>query len=212
MGKVSELVRLRRLMVQEQLKARDITDSRVLKAMAKIPREKFVPRNLRNYAYNDAPLSIGFGQTISQPYIVAKMCQSLELRGDEKVLDVGTGSGYQAAVLAALAGKVISIDRIPELAEMAKKTISKLGYDNIKIIIGDGSKGVLKEAPFDVIVSAAASKSVPQAWKDQLIQKGKIIMPLKKLWGQELIRLVKSEKGFNQKSFGSVVFISLVVG
>ena len=212
MGKVGEFARLRKLMVQEQLEARDITDSRVLKAMAKIPREKFVPRNLRSYAYDDTPLPIGFGQTISQPYIVAKMCQSLELRGDEKVLDVGTGSGYQAAVLAVLAGKVISVERIPELAEMAKKTISKLGYDNIKIIIGDGSKGVLKEAPFDAIVSAAASKDVPQAWKDQLIQKGKIIMPLKKLWGQELIRLVKSEKRFNQKSFGSVVFISLVVG
>ncbi|MBU1127035.1 protein-L-isoaspartate O-methyltransferase, partial [Patescibacteria group bacterium] len=143
-------------MVREHLKARDIIDGRVLKAMAKIPREKFVPRNLRNYAYDDTPLSIGFGQTISQPYIVAKICQSLELRGDEKVLDVGTGSGYQAAVLAVLAEKVISIERIPELAKMAKKTISKLGYDNIKIIIGNGSKGVLKEAPFDVIVSAAA--------------------------------------------------------
>ncbi len=200
----------RRQMVEEQLKARDINDERVLAAMSKVPRHKFVPNSAKAAAYADHPLSIGHNQTISQPYVVALMCQLLELTGNEKVLDIGTGSGYQAAVLSHLAKKVITIEVIPELAESAQKTLKDLNYTNTKVIIGDGRKGAPDYAPYDGIKSAAASEEIPEAWKEQLNQGGKIVMPIKNKLGQTLVRLTKTSSGFKKESLGGVMFVPLV--
>ncbi len=156
-------------MVEKQLAARGIRDPRVLQAMRKIPREEFVPAGVCELAYSDAPLPIGFGQTITQPYMTALMAESLELRGDENVLDVGTGSGYHAAVLGALARRVISIERIPELCELARANLRRTGLDsNVTVLCGDGSLGVPEQAPFQGISVAAAAPSVPRALLDQL--------------------------------------------
>jgi protein-L-isoaspartate(D-aspartate) O-methyltransferase len=197
-------------MVEEQLKARDITNQRILKAMEKVPREKFVPDNLQSSAYADHPLSIGYNQTISQPYVVAKMCQLLELNGDEKILDIGTGSGYQTAVLSYLAKQVISIEVIPDLAKSARETLKSLNYNNVKVVIGDGRNGAPDFAPFNAIKSAAASKDVPRAWKEQLKIGGRIVLPLKNGLHQNLVRLTKTETGFKKENFGGVMFVPLV--
>ncbi len=210
MEKNDRFARLRQEMVEKQLKGRDIVDSRVLRAINKVPREEFVPKDFENHVYDDGPLSIGCGQTISQPYIVALMCQMLELKGNEKVLDIGTGSGYQAAVLSLLAKKVISIERIPQLAKSARKTLKRFNYNNIKVIVGDGSQGVFKEAPFDAIVCAAATAKIPQAWKDQLKDGGRIVLPLKKGWIQYLIRITKKNKKFLRQTICPVAFVPLV--
>jgi len=199
-------------MVKRQLLRRGIVDSKVIKAMGIVPREKFVPLELREYAYDDWPLTIGFGQTISQPYVVALMCQLLKLKGGEKVLDVGTGSGYQAAILSLLAKQVISIERFSRLAQAAKNRLEKLGYSNVEVIIGDGTKGLAKEAPFDAIVCGAAASVIPKAWKEQLRNGGRIVLPLKKSWGQELVRVTKKAGRFFEESFGSVAFVPLVPG
>ncbi len=200
----------RQEMVERQLKARNITDEQVLDAMAEIPRHKFVPPEAQDQAYADHPLSIGHGQTISQPYVVALMCQLLKLTGDEKVLDVGTGSGYQTAVLSHLAEEVIGIELIPELAESAQKTLDELNYSNVKIITGDGRKGAPDYAPFDGIKSAAASKKVPKAWKEQLKIGGRIVYPAGSGWGQNIVRLTKTKKGLSKKTSIGVVFVPLV--
>ena len=160
-------IRLRR-MVDEQLRGRDIADPRVLEAMERVPREAFVPPDLRRRAYDDAALPIGSGQTISQPYMVARILQELGLDGDERALDVGTGSGYQAAVLAQLAQEVHSIERIPELAEQARRNLEAAGIDNVEVHVGDGSRGLPDQAPFDAIAVAAAAPDVPNALYDQL--------------------------------------------
>ncbi len=200
----------RQQMVKKQLKSRDITDNQVLNAMAKVPRHLFVPKQLREFAYADHPLSIGHNQTISQPYVVGLMCQLLELKGTEKVLDVGTGSGYQAAVLSHLAKEVISIEVIPDLAESARQRLKNIGYENVKVIVGDGSKGAPNYAPFNAIISAAASEDVPQAWKNQLKIGASIVLPLKHNLGQKLVRLTKRPEGFKEESFGSVMFVPLI--
>lgn len=200
----------RQLMVERQLKSRDITDQNVLEAMSKVPREKFVPQGQKGNAYADYALAISHDQTISQPYVVALMCQLLELEGSEKVLDIGTGSGYQAAVLSQLAKEVISIEVIPELAESAKQTLKKLNYNNIKIITGDGRKGAPEYAPFEGIKSAAASLKIPPAWKEQLKLGGHIVLPLKDILYQKLVRLTKTKQGFEKESFGGVAFVPLV--
>lgn len=200
----------RRQMVEKQLKNRNITDQRVLEAMAKVPRHKFVPKEVKSSAYADHPLSIGHNQTISQPYVVALMCQLLELTGNEKVLDIGAGSGYQSAVLSHLAKKVIAVEVIPELAESAQKKLEKLGYNNVKVIINDGRKGAADHAPFDGIKSAAASKDIPKAWKKQLKIGGRIVLPLKEILGQKLVRITKTESGFEKEDFGGVMFVPLV--
>jgi protein-L-isoaspartate(D-aspartate) O-methyltransferase len=156
-------------MVDEQLRGRDIRDERVLRAMREIPREEFVPQGLRDQTYSDEPLRIGYGQTISQPYITARMAELLELRGDERVLDVGTGSGYHAALLSMLAREVISIERIPELAAIAMENLRRAGLDrNIIVICGDGSRGVSDHAPFDAISVAAAAPRIPPSLLAQL--------------------------------------------
>src|SRR2546429_876573 len=148
-------------MVERQLRGRDVEDERVLAAMERVPRELFVPAQQRRRAYDDAALPIGFGQTISQPYMVARICEALSLRGDERVLDVGTGSGYQAAVLAELAAEVHTIERLPALADRARAALGAAGYDRVQVHVGDGTLGLPEQAPFAAIAVAAAAPEVP---------------------------------------------------
>ena len=164
--------------IERQLRGRGIHDARVLAAMERVPRELFVPEESRADAYGDAPVPLPFGQTVSQPYIVALMCQSLVLGGDERVLDVGTGSGYAAAVLAELAREVHSIERIPELAAAARESLAAAGYGRVEVHVGDGSLGLPAHAPYDAIAVAAAGKDVPPALWEQLAVGGRIAIPL----------------------------------
>src|SRR5438874_150624 len=165
-------------MVDDQLRARDIVDERVLAAMERVPRELFVPASERNRAYADAALPIGHGQTISQPYMVARIAEVLALAGEEKVLDVGTGSGYQAAVLAELADEVHTIERIPELAEESRRNLAEAGYDRVHVHVGDGSLGLPDEAPFAAIAVAAAAPKLPERLYDQLEPRGRMAVPV----------------------------------
>ena len=184
-----------RRMVDEQLRGRDITDSRVLAAMEEVPRELFVPPDLRRRAYDDAALPIGAGQTISQPYMVARIVEELGLDGDERVLDVGTGSGYQAAVIAQLADEVHSIERIQELADQARTNLEAAGIDNVVIHVGDGSLGDAEHAPFHAIAVAAAAPGFPQALYDQLTPGGRLVVPVGRRQGQRLEVIVRSPEG-----------------
>src|SRR5262249_19580495 len=161
-----------------QLRARGIEDERVLDAMARVPRERFVPEELRTLAYADEALPIGAGQTVSQPYVVAFICESLGLRGPERVLDVGTGSGYQAAVLAELAAEVHSIERIPELAERARAVLAEAGYERVEIRVGDGTRGLPDHAPYGGIAVAAAARELPAPLWEQLAEGARIVVPL----------------------------------
>ena len=185
----------RHLMVTQQLRARDIRDDRVLEAMRVVPRERFVPELLRRRAYEDAALPIGAGQTISQPYMVAAICQALSLHGGEVVLDVGTGSGYQAAVLAELADEVHTIERVPELAEGARRALAEAGYDRVHVHVGDGTLGVPEEAPFDAIAVAAAAPAIPESLYEQLAPFGRLVLPVGSRRGQELQLVVRSPEG-----------------
>jgi protein-L-isoaspartate(D-aspartate) O-methyltransferase len=165
-------------MVRFQIASRDITDPRVLEAMRRVPRDRFVPGSSRAHAYGDYPISIGHGQTISQPYIVAFMTQALRLRSDARVLEVGTGSGYQAAVLAEICGEVYTVERIPELAASARVTLRELGYGNVFVLTGDGCEGWPEHAPYDGILVAAAASSIPQALREQLADGGRMVIPI----------------------------------
>jgi protein-L-isoaspartate(D-aspartate) O-methyltransferase len=185
----------RRLMVEEQLRARDIVDRRVLAAMERVPRELFVPEELRPRAYDDAALPIGHGQTISQPYMVARICEALGLVGDERVLDVGTGSGYQAAVLAELADEVHTIERIPELAAQARANLDAAGYQRVHVHVGDGTVGLPEQAPFGAIAVAAAAPEFPPALYDQLEPRGRLVVPVGGRHGQRLEVVIKSPEG-----------------
>jgi protein-L-isoaspartate(D-aspartate) O-methyltransferase len=182
-------------MVEQQLRGRDIVDARVLDAMERVPRELFVPDDLKDRAFDDAALPIGAGQTISQPYMVARIAEELGLDGDERVLDVGTGSGYQAAVLAELADEVHTIERIPELAQRARASLAAAGYDNVNVYVGDGSRGLLEHAPYDVIAVAAAAPTFPQALYDQLRTGGRLVVPVGGRRGQRLEVVVRSPEG-----------------
>jgi len=183
----------RRDMVERQIKARGVRDPRVLRAMLEIPREKFVPEECRHLSYQDDPVSIGCGQTISQPYMTALMAECLELKGDETVLDVGSGSGYHAAVLGALAAHVYSIEIIPELAERARKNLKETGRDgNITVVCGDGSLGYAEHAPYAAISVAAAAPEVPAKLLEQLGDPGRLVIPIGSLWDQELRVISKS--------------------
>jgi protein-L-isoaspartate(D-aspartate) O-methyltransferase len=182
-------------MVEEQLRARDIVDQRVLTAMERVPRELFVPSGERGRAYADAALPIGHDQTISQPYMVARICEILGLTGRERVLDVGTGSGYQAAVLAELAADVHTIERIPELAEQARENLAAAGYEQVEVRVGDGSLGLPEHAPFDAIAVAAAAPGLPEQLYDQLEPRGRLAVPVGGRWGQRLELVVRSPEG-----------------
>lgn len=185
----------RRLMVERQLRARGIRDERVLAAMLEIPREEFIPSPYRGASYADDPAPIGHGQTISQPYMVALMAQCLELAGTETVLEVGAGCGYHAAVLGALAARVITIELTPELAEMARQNLEKTGCAaNITVICGDGSKGWPECAPYDAISVAAATPETPPALIEQLKEGGRMVIPVGGGWEQEL-RVLRKQEG-----------------
>jgi protein-L-isoaspartate(D-aspartate) O-methyltransferase len=191
----SDLAGARRQMVERQLRRRGIRDERVLDAMAKVPRELFVPADLRHLAYEDGALPIGYGQTISQPYIVGIICSLLVLRGPEHVLDVGTGSGYQAAVLSELAAEVTTIERVPELVEHAREALLEARYENVDVRLGDGSLGVSEKAPFDGIAVAAAAPTVPERLFEQLADGGRLVLPKGSRWGQDLVQVVKTADG-----------------
>ncbi len=197
-------------MVERQLRRRGIFDERVLAAMARVPRELFVPEEVRAYAYDDGALPIGYGQTISQPFVVATICSLLELGGDERVLDVGAGSGYQAAVLAELAAEVVTIERIPELAEEARARLVGAGYANVEVRVGDGSLGVPERAPFDAIAVAAAAPTVPPALYDQLTKGGRLVVPRGSRWGQELVLVERTPDGPMERASIPVRFVPLV--
>jgi protein-L-isoaspartate(D-aspartate) O-methyltransferase len=185
----------RHAMVLDQLEARGIVDRRVLDAMGRVPREAFVDERDRSRAYFDMPLRIGWGQTISQPYMVALICQTAEVKEGDKVLDIGTGSGYQAAVLAEMGAEVHTIERIPELAERARERLAAAGYGDVAVHVGDGSLGLPDEAPFDAIVVAAAAPDVPLTLYDQLVARGRLVVPVGGPEGQRLEVVVKSPEG-----------------
>lgn len=178
-------------MVAQHLLARDIRDSTVLAAMASVPRHLYVPKDLRRYAYYDSPLPIGNGQTISQPYIVALMTQSLRLDSGDRVLEVGTGSGYQAAILAEIAAEVYTIEIIPELADRSRQLLQELGYNNINVRLGDGYLGWPEKAPFDAVIVTAAPDHVPRALVEQLTDGGRLVLPVGDQY-QELIRITRT--------------------
>jgi len=182
-------------MVDAQLRGRDVVDERVLTAMERVPRELFVPEKLRDRAYDDAALPIGADQTISQPYMVARICEALSLTGPERVLDVGTGSGYQAAVLAELAGEVDTIERIPKLAEQARANLAAAGYGRVRVHVGDGSRGLPERAPFDAIAVAAAAPELPRTLYDQLEPRGRLVVPVGRRGMQRLEVIVHSPEG-----------------
>jgi protein-L-isoaspartate(D-aspartate) O-methyltransferase len=182
-------------MVERQLRGRDIEDERVLEAMARVPRELFVPGELRDRAYEDAALPIGWGQTISQPYMVARICEALALRGTERVLDVGTGSGYQAAVIAELAEDVFTIERIPQLAEQASRNLQAAGYERVTVVVGDGTLGLPEHAPYDAIAVAAAAPDFPQTLYEQLKPRGRLVVPVGERRAQYLQVVIRSPEG-----------------
>ena len=198
----------RERMVTDQIEARGVVDPRVLAAMRKVPREELVPENVRASAYEDRPLPIGHGQTISQPYIVAEMSAQLELSGDERVLEIGTGSGYQAAILGELAREVYTIEIVEPLAERAAVDLERLGYGNVHVRAGDGYKGWPEEAPFDAIIVTAAPDHVPQPLIDQLAVGGRMVIPVGR-GIQNLTLITRDEYGVRRKTLIGVMFVPM---
>ncbi len=197
-------------MVETQLRKRGIKDPLVLDAMGRVPRHEFVPPEYGEKAYLDGPLPIGTGQTISQPYMVAVMTESLRLQGGDKVLEIGTGSGYQTAILAEIAGEVYSVERHKDLALKAEKILNDLGYANTHIKVGDGTLGWKEKAPFDGIIVTAGAPFVSQALKDQLTDGGRLVIPVGSRWSQELLRITKEGDSFFQEDLLGCVFVPLV--
>lgn len=188
----------------------EIADKRVVEAMKRVPREAFMPQEYYHAAYEDRPLSIGFGQTISQPFIVALMIQALELKGDEKVLELGTGSGYEAAVLAELAKQVVTVEIIPALAESAKRVLEKLGYSNAEVHIAGKTLGWLEDAPYDAIIVSAGAPSIPQILLGQLSWGGRLVIPVGSHWQQELMKISKDKEGNKVENLGACYFVPLI--
>jgi protein-L-isoaspartate(D-aspartate) O-methyltransferase len=200
---------LRQEMVQAQIRARDVRSARVLEAMARVPRHLFVPESVRAYAYDDRPLPIGRGQTISQPYIVAYMTEALQLEPQHKVLEIGTGSGYQAAVLATIAKQVYSMEIVPELADTARRALALTGYRNVEVRTGDGYLGWPEHAPFDRIIVTAAPPEIPKALVDQLAVGGIMVVPVGTGY-QEIVVLNKSATGVTETRTIPVRFVPMV--
>jgi protein-L-isoaspartate(D-aspartate) O-methyltransferase len=198
----------REQMVETQISARDVRNAAVLKAMARVPRHLFVPADVQPYAYDDRPLPIGQGQTISQPYIVAYMTEALQLQPGHKVLEIGTGSGYQAAVLAELAREVFSIEIVEALGERARADLARLGYRNVQVRVGDGYRGWPEQAPFDAIIVTAAPGHVPQPLIDQLAMGGRLVLPVGG-WEQELLLVSRDEKGIHEERLIDVRFVPM---
>lgn len=198
----------RKTMVNNQLKARDIYDKSTIAAMSKVPREQFVPKDVRFYAYTDGPLPIGEGQTISQPYIVAYMTQALRLKPDHRVLEVGTGSGYQAAVLAEIVDSVYTIEIVEKLGIKAANLLKSLGYKNIEVRVGDGYHGWEEKGPFDAIMVTAGAEKVPQPLIDQLVDGGKLIIPVGPHRGiRQLVLLEKKDGKIKRRELMAVRFV-----
>ena len=200
----------RQVMVETQLKRRGITDPRVLAAMSKIPRHHIVPRHLRDQAYGEYPLPIGEDQTISQPYIVALMTQALELTENDKVLELGAGSGYQAAILAELAAQVFTVERIASLAQAAQQALAALGYTNVHLRVADGTLGWAEEAPFDAILVTAGSPQVPPPLVEQLAVGGRLLIPVGDSYSQTLTRVRRTPEGLKHEYLGGCRFVKLI--
>ena len=206
-----ELERRRREMV-ELIRHRGVKDERVLEAMLQVPRHRFVPLHQQEMAYEDTPLSIGLGQTISQPYIVALMTEALQLKGNERVLEIGTGSGYQTAVLSQLCHWVYTVERLPELSQKAEETLKALGYSNVSFCVGDGTLGWKEHAPYQAIMVTAGAPKVPRPLIDQLDTGGRLVIPVGSQSHQELLRIVKEDgKGrLRRESLGGCIFVRLI--
>lgn len=203
--------KLRRYMVHTQICHRGIADQRVVQAMLSVPREEFVPESVRQYAYDDCPLPIGHGQTISQPLTVAIQCEALKLNGHERVLEIGTGSGYSAAVLSKLAQEVYTVERHKALASHSKATLRRLSYHNVVVLTGDGTLGLPQYQPFDAIVVTAGGKTLPQPYIDQLALDGRIVIPLgETIHTQTMFRFTKHPDGLQSEELGGFAFVPLI--
>ena len=200
----------RETMVREHLVGREIKDPAVLSAFRRVSRERFVPPECREDAYGDFPLPIGFDQTISQPYIVALMIEALSLTKSDKVLEIGTGSGYQTALLAEIASFVYSVERISELAQQAREILKELGYNNVKVELADGTRGLPEYRPYDAIIVSAAADKVPPTLLKQLILHGRMVMPVGGPWEQELFLYRKTKSGLVSQNLGGVRFVPLI--
>ncbi|MEW6440693.1 MAG: protein-L-isoaspartate(D-aspartate) O-methyltransferase [bacterium] len=208
--KAREWARRRRSMVEHQLRSRGIRDERVLEAMSRVPRHRFVPEALQDYAYEDGPLGIGEGQTISQPYMVALMTECLDPQPQDHVLEIGTGSGYQTAVLAELVREVHSVERLAELADRASFLLSGLGYRNVWLQVGDGTLGVPERAPFQGILVTAGAPEVPAALLDQLAVDGRLVIPIGSPYHQTLYKVVREAAGHRREAVTGCVFVPLI--
>jgi protein-L-isoaspartate(D-aspartate) O-methyltransferase len=188
----------------------EIADKRVVEAMRRVPREAFVSAEQYQFAYDDHPLSIGFGQTISQPFIVALMVQALEVKESEQVLELGTGSGYEAAILAELAQKVVTVESIPELAESARQVLDGLGYSNIEVHVAGKALGWPAGAPYDAIIVSAGAPTVPQVLLEQLAWGGRLVIPVGSRWQQDLLKVTRLRKGNRTENLGGCYFVPLI--
>jgi protein-L-isoaspartate(D-aspartate) O-methyltransferase len=197
-------------MVERQLRRRGIEDERVLGAMAEVPREHFVPESVRRSAYNDSALPIGHEQTISQPWVVAAICQALSLRGDESVLEIGTGSGYSAAILARLAEHVVSLERVAPLAETARERLDELGIESVEVVLGDGSKGHPEGAPYDAIAVHAATPEAPHSLLAELAADGRLVVPIATGSADLLTAFVRRNGDLHQETIGPCRFVPLI--
>jgi protein-L-isoaspartate(D-aspartate) O-methyltransferase len=197
-------------MVDTQIAARGVKDERVLSVMRLLPRHLFVPAAYRDVAYSDCPLPIGKGQTISQPYIVAVMTELLAIQPEDRVLEIGAGSGYQAAILGRLAKSVISIERIPDVAEMARENLARLEISNVKIVIGDGTLGYAEQSPYNAVLITAATPDVPPPLIEQIAEGGRLVAPVGSRDLQELVRITKRKDQIIREFFGGVVFVPLL--
>lgn len=210
MSSEADFAARRARMVERQLRRRGIGDDRVLAAMGEVPRDRFVPERLREHAYDDSALPIGDEQTISQPWVVAAMCQALALQGFERVLEIGTGSGYSAAVLARLAGEVVSLERLPRLGETARATLTELDFDNVEVVIADGSRGWAEGAPYEAIAVHAATPEAPHSLIGQLQSTGRLVVPIA-AGPVDMLTLFKREDGsLRQETIGPCRFVPLI--
>jgi protein-L-isoaspartate(D-aspartate) O-methyltransferase len=210
LGLEEQASQLRAQMVETQIRSRGVSDERVLAAMLKVPRHLFIPDADIYSAYADHPIHIGCAQTISQPYMVAIMTELMELKGHEKVLEVGTGSGYQAAILAELAAELYTVERLASLAEKAQRLLADLGYSNIHIVVGDGTEGFPEHAPYDGIIVTAAAPRLTGPWIQQLAEGGRLVAPVGDRWTQELVVAKKVGGKIEQKSAGGCCFVPLI--
>ncbi|MGD1147876.1 MAG: protein-L-isoaspartate(D-aspartate) O-methyltransferase [Thermoanaerobaculaceae bacterium] len=207
---MSAAVPARRRVLVEYLRETGVTDERVLAAVAAVPREVFVPQAFRHQAYDDYPLEIGEGQTISQPSVVARITELAQVGPRDRVLEIGAGSGYQAAVLAQLARFVFTVERLPRLAEGARSRLAELGYRNVSVQVMDGTLGWRAQAPFDAIIVSAAAPAIPRALVEQLTEGGRLIIPIGELHRQELIRVVRHGECCDESTHGAATFVPLV--